>query len=80
MRAIQGAFPRMKDTIRVEENGERSVILNLLPFLYNYRLAKVGLNQLRNVYVPSWSVDADFLIRPPEEEEDRPGLVLSSWY
>jgi DDE superfamily endonuclease len=63
MRAIQGAFPRMKDAIRIEENGERAVILSLLPLLYNYRLSKVGLNQLRNVYVPSWSVDATFLIR-----------------
>jgi hypothetical protein len=67
MRAIQGAFPRMKDAIRIEENGERAVILNLLPLLYNYRLAKVGLNQLRNVYVPSWSVDAEFLIRSDDE-------------
>jgi DDE superfamily endonuclease len=63
MRAIQGAFPRLKETIKIEENGERSVILNLMPLLYNYRLATVGLNQLRNVYVPSWSVDADFIIQ-----------------
>jgi DDE superfamily endonuclease len=68
MRAIQGAFPRMKDAIHIEENGERAVILNLLPLLYNYRLSKVGLNQLRNVYVPSWSVDASFLVRSIDEE------------
>jgi hypothetical protein len=51
MRAIQSSFPRLKETIRIEDNGERSVILNLVPLLYNYRLAKVGLNQLRRTSI-----------------------------
>jgi DDE superfamily endonuclease len=66
MGAIQGAFPRLKDRIHYEENGERGVFLSLVPLLYNYRLAKVGLNQIRNVYCPNWSVDSAFFITMPE--------------
>ena len=58
MRAIQGAFPRMKDKIKYEEVGERRVTLQLLPLLYNIRLELVGLNQLRNVYAPQLSKDS----------------------
>jgi len=65
MRAIQGAFPRLKDAIHYEENGERRVFLSLVPLLYNFRPETVGLNQLRNTYCPSWGVDAkDFIIAP----------------
>ena len=58
MRAIQGSFPRLKDTIKFERNGERKIILRLAVLLYNYRLEVVGLNQIRNVYVSEWSRDA----------------------
>lgn len=63
MRAIQGSFPRMKDPIKYELNGERGRIIRLLPLLYNFRLEQVGLNQLRSTYVPLWSRDADFFIK-----------------
>jgi DDE superfamily endonuclease len=69
MRAIQSAFPRLKDTIHYEENGERGVFMSLVPLLYNYRLEKVGMNQIRNVYCPSWSVDSNFFIRSDEHDE-----------
>ncbi len=61
MRAIQSAFPRMKETIKYDEDPtERRLILKLLVLLYNYRLEKVGLNQIRNTYVPAWSRDSEF--------------------
>ena len=63
MRAIQSAFPRMKDAILYEEKGERGVVLKLLPLLYNIRLAKVGLNQILNTYAPHLSKDAGYFIR-----------------
>jgi DDE superfamily endonuclease len=69
MGAIQSSFPRLKDRIRYENNGERGVVLSLVPLLYNYRLAKVGLNQIRNVYCPSWSVDSAFFIRNVADDE-----------
>jgi DDE superfamily endonuclease len=62
MRAIQSAFPRLKDSIRYEEKGERRRILRLVPLLYNLRLELVGLNQIRNTYVPEWSKDVDFIV------------------
>jgi DDE superfamily endonuclease len=62
MRALQGAFPRLTEPIKYEENGERARILLLVPLLYNYRLEVVGLNQLRNVYVPQWSKDNEYII------------------
>jgi DDE superfamily endonuclease len=67
--AIQASFPRLKDRIHYEENGERGVFLSLVPLLCNYRLAKVGLNQIRNVYCPSWSVDSAFFIRNVADHE-----------
>lgn len=62
MRAIQSAFARLNDRIHYEENGERRIFLSLVPLLYNFRLSKVGLNQLQNTYVPSWSVDFNYYV------------------
>jgi DDE superfamily endonuclease len=62
MRALQGAFPRLKDHIQYEENGERAVFLRLAIHLYNYRCNLVGLNQIRNVYMKHLSKDASYFI------------------
>jgi hypothetical protein len=57
MRAIQGAFPRLKDTIHyeattdIEDRLERKLVLKIVMLLYNFRLEKVGLNQIQNVYM-----------------------------
>ena len=65
MRAIQGSMPRLKDAMHYEENGERKRILKLVPLLYNLRLARVGLNQIANTYVPNFSRNADYYIKSP---------------
>ena len=62
MRAIQGSMPRLKDHMMYEENGERKRIMKLIPKLYNLRVARVGLNQIANTYVPAWTKNADFII------------------
>jgi hypothetical protein len=63
MRAIQAAFPWLKDRIMYEESGvERHIFLSLVPSLYNFRLHYVGLNQLRNTYMPHLSADPRYLI------------------
>jgi DDE superfamily endonuclease len=62
MHALQSSFPRLKDRIHYETNGERKVFLQLLPLLYNYRTNMVGLNQIRNTYVPLWSIDARYFV------------------
>ena len=64
MRAIQGSMPRLTETIRYEEKGERRRVLKLVPLLYNLRLARVGMNQLANTYVPNWSKDSSYYIKP----------------
>jgi hypothetical protein len=65
MRAIQGAFPRLKDAIKYEVDGgsERRMMLKLVVLLYNFRLEHVGLNQIRNTYVPEWSKDASYFVQ-----------------
>ena len=63
MKAIQGAFPRIKDTLQHEEGGERKIYLMLMVLLYNIRLELVGLNQIRNVHLPAWSRDSDCLMK-----------------
>jgi DDE superfamily endonuclease len=62
-RAIQGSMPRLTEAIKYEKNGERRRVLKLVPLLHNLRLARVGLNQLANTYVPNWSKDADYYIK-----------------
>jgi DDE superfamily endonuclease len=64
MRAIQGSMPRLKDALHYEEKGERKRIMKLVPLLYNLRLARVGLNQIANTYVPHWSKDANYFVEP----------------
>jgi len=70
MRAIQSAFPRLKETIPFEESGERRVCLSLVPLLYNFRLESVGLNQIRNTFCVAWSRDADFFIGVKGDDDD----------
>ena len=38
MRGLQGSFPRLKDHIIYEENGERAIILKFITLLYKYRV------------------------------------------
>jgi hypothetical protein len=51
MRTIQAQFPRLKDAVDYEENGERKVILQLMVLLYNYQCVEVGINQILNSFM-----------------------------
>ena len=62
MRGLQGSFPRLKDRIIYEENGERAIILKFITLLYNYRVRSVGINQILNHYMPLLSKDARYLL------------------
>ena len=62
MRGLQGSFPRLKDRIVYEENGERAIILKFMTLLYNYRVRSVGINQILNHYMPSLSIDARYVL------------------
>ncbi len=41
MRMIQAQFPRLKDPLSLEEQGERKVILQLMMKLYNFQVSRV---------------------------------------
>ena len=56
MRMFQSSFPRIKDCIIYEEQGERRLILQMLILLFNYRANTVGINQILNVYMPELNV------------------------
>ena len=64
MRAIQSSFPRLKDRFLYEENGERRIIFKFMLLLYNVRARRVGINQIRNTYMPHLNKDVneEFLV------------------
>ena len=53
MRGLQASLPRLRDRLNFEQRGERSLILELMVYLYNYRASVVGLNQIQSVFMPS---------------------------
>jgi len=60
MRAIQGSFPCLKDTLFFsEEMTDRKVFLDLIPMLLNFRTRHVGLNQLTATYYPTFHLVGD---------------------
>jgi DDE superfamily endonuclease len=65
MRAIQSSFPRLKDRFLYEEYGERRLILKMMFLLYNLRARKVGINQIKNVYMPALSQSANEMFADP---------------
>jgi hypothetical protein len=52
MRGLQASFPRIKDCLKYEENGERLLILLTVVHLFNFRTQYVCLKQIRSVFLP----------------------------
>ena len=63
MRGFQSSFPRLYDKIKYEENGERKKILSLCFLIYNLRARKVGINQIKNFYMPALEVNVNDMFR-----------------
>jgi hypothetical protein len=59
MRALQSSFPRLKDRFVFEKYGERRLILKMIILLYNLRARKVGINQIKNTFLPALNVNAN---------------------
>jgi hypothetical protein len=59
MRAVQSSFPRLKDRFNYEEEGERQRVLHSMFLLYNLRTRMVGINQIRNFYMPFLQINAN---------------------
>ena len=52
MRCLQGSFPRLKERFIYKERGERALMLKLILLIYNFHVNTIGINQIRNVYMP----------------------------
>jgi hypothetical protein len=52
MLTMQASFPRIRDRFVYEERGERRIVLKMFVLLYNMRARMVGINQIRNTYMP----------------------------
>jgi hypothetical protein len=59
MYGFQSSFPRVKDCFIFESNGERKCIVQLMIYLYNLRSRRVGINQIRYVYMPCLQKEAN---------------------
>ena len=59
MKLLQCSFPRLKDRFIYEERGERRIMLKLMVLLFNMRAQMVGINQIRNVYMPQLNRSAN---------------------
>ena len=61
MRAFQASFSRIKDRISLEFRGECKLMMKLMILIYYLRTRRVGIEQILNVYIPSWSEDVNQL-------------------
>ena len=58
MRTIQASFPRLFDKFPFETKGERRIAIKMMVLIYNLRARLVGINQIKNVFMPALQVDA----------------------
>lgn len=54
MRTLQGSFGRLRLPLDANNDEERGDLLEICSRLSNVRTLRVGINQIRNVYVPIW--------------------------
>ena len=62
MRLLQGSFPRIVDRFPFENIGKRKLFIHLCVLLSNLRARRVGINQIRNVYLPHLENDVTNLL------------------
>jgi len=58
MRELQGSFGRLRIPLGAEDLDQRADLLETCFRLHNLRTRFVGINQIKNVYVPIWCEDA----------------------
>lgn len=54
MRELQGSFGRLRIPLPIEDMEKRADLIECCFCLHNLRTRLVGINQIRNVYVPVW--------------------------
>ena len=55
MRELQGSFGRLRILLGAEDMEKRADLIETCFRLHNLRTRLVGINQIKNVYVPAWS-------------------------
>ena len=63
MGLLRSSFRRMRDRLRFDDLGERKLTFRMYFLLFNYRSNSVGINQIRNVYMPQVNNNANDLLR-----------------
>ena len=56
MRALQGAFGRLQIPLKVNHTERRAKLLETCIWLHNLHAQRVGINQIRSVYMREWRV------------------------
>lgn len=59
MRTLQGSFGRLRVPLDINSREKRVRLLRTCCFLTNLRARRVGISQIRNVYVPIWRESED---------------------
>lgn len=59
MRMLQGSFGRLRVPLDINDEKGRQDLLELCMRLSNIRAECVGINQIRNVYMPTWRASED---------------------
>ena len=54
MRELQGSFGRLRIPLAAEDLDQRANLIEVCFQLHNLRTRLVGINQIKNVYVPIW--------------------------
>ena len=54
MRELQGSFGRLRIPLEIEDMEKRADLIECCFRLHNLRTRLVGINHIRNVYVPVW--------------------------
>lgn len=66
MRAVQGVFGRLRIPLEANDDEGRANLLETCMRLANVRTKRVGINQIRNVYIPIWQGEDDHLYNDME--------------
>jgi len=54
MRGLQGSFGRLRVPLEINHTDRRGDVLETTSRLFQVRARRVGINQIRNVYMPTW--------------------------
>lgn len=55
MRSMQGSFGRLRVPLEIKDEQRRGNLLEICVRLHNVRTQLVGINQIKNVYMPRWT-------------------------